>query len=144
MPPEPREISSSVVARSRRGMPSRVADLTIPVVAIIGVVIVWAAIVRAFDIPDYLLPAPQAVVARLIKDWPLLWKNSLYTLISVMAQTAPGARGELLTTKGMAARLNVAPKTLLRWKAAGKVRPAQQLGQRGRAAIRWRGDEVAR
>jgi NitT/TauT family transport system permease protein len=44
----------------------------------------WAAIVRAFEIPDYLLPAPQDVAARLIKEWPLLWKHGAYTLMSVL------------------------------------------------------------
>jgi hypothetical protein len=75
--------------------------------------------------------------------WPA-YLATLNTWLAVMAQASPGARGELLTTRAMAARLNVAPKTLLKWKAAGKVRPAQQLGQRGRAAIRWKGDEAAR
>jgi NitT/TauT family transport system permease protein len=51
---------------------------------IVAVVITWAAIVRIFDIPDYLLPAPQAVFARMVKDWPLLWKHGIYTLFSVL------------------------------------------------------------
>jgi NitT/TauT family transport system permease protein len=50
----------------------------------VAVVIAWAAVVRIFDIPDYLLPAPQAVVARMVKDWPLLWKHGIYTLFSVL------------------------------------------------------------
>lgn len=61
-------------------------------------------------------------------------------LAAVLAHMEPGARGELLTTAQMAARLGVAPKTLLRHKAAGVVQPALQRGK----LIRWRGDEVAR
>jgi NitT/TauT family transport system permease protein len=37
-----------------------------------------------FDIPDYLLPAPQVVFARIVKEWPLLWKHGIYTLMSVL------------------------------------------------------------
>jgi NitT/TauT family transport system permease protein len=50
----------------------------------VAVIIAWAAVVRIFDIPDYMLPAPQAVVARMVKDWPLLWKHGIYTLFSVL------------------------------------------------------------
>jgi Helix-turn-helix domain len=60
-------------------------------------------------------------------------------LATVVAQLVPGARGELLTTAQMAERLHVKPKTLLKWRKAGKVTPAEQLGKRGRAAIRWKG-----
>lgn len=75
------------------------------------------------------------------------WGDLLATLTTytqVLAQLAPGAHGGLLSTKEMAERLNIAPKTLLRRKAKGQVRPALQLGKRGRAAIRWRGNELAR
>ena len=44
----------------------------------------WGAIVRIFEIPDYLLPAPQDVAARIVKEWPLLWKHGAYTLMSVL------------------------------------------------------------
>jgi len=65
---------------------------------------------------------------------------TLDTLAHVLEHVTPGRRGELLTTSQMAARLNVSPKTLLRRKARGQIRPAVQHGK----LIRWRGDEVAR
>src|SRR5437667_537448 len=43
-----------------------------------------AAVVQLFALPDYLLPAPQAVATRLVKEWPLLWKHGVYTLMSVL------------------------------------------------------------
>jgi len=46
--------------------------------------------VRLFAIPDYLLPAPQDVAARMIKEAPVLWRNGLYTLSSVLAGFAAG------------------------------------------------------
>lgn len=65
---------------------------------------------------------------------------TINTLISVMDQAAPGSRGELITTRQMAERLGIAPKTLLRHKATGAVKPALQRGK----LIRWRGDEAGR
>ena len=55
---------------------------------------------------------------------------------SRLRQTAPGAGGELLTTAQMAARLQIAPKTLLRRAKKGQLEPIR-LGQRGRGALRW-------
>jgi NitT/TauT family transport system permease protein len=53
-------------------------------VAIAAAVALWAAVVAIFSIPDYLLPSPQAVAARIAKEWPVLWKHGLYTLSSVL------------------------------------------------------------
>jgi hypothetical protein len=65
---------------------------------------------------------------------------TLNTLAAILPHVAPGARGELLTTKQMAERLGIAPKTLLKHKSHGAVRPALQRGK----LIRWKGDEVSR
>jgi hypothetical protein len=54
----------------------------------------------------------------------------------VLGQTAPGAGGELLTTRQMAARLQLSPRTLLRRAKAGKAEPIR-FGERGRGAVRW-------
>ena len=63
----------------------RRTDLLLPLLACLVAIAAWAAAVRIFAIPDYLLPAPQAVAARIIKDWPLLWKHGTYTLVSVLS-----------------------------------------------------------
>ena len=65
---------------------------------------------------------------------------TLDTLANILDHVAPGRHGELLTTSQMAARLNLSPKSLLRRKARGEIRPAVQRGK----LIRWRGDEVLR
>jgi hypothetical protein len=66
------------------------------------------------------------------------------TLAAIAPATVPGAGGEMLTTRQMAAQLAVHPRTLLRKKREGMVTPAIQLGRRGRGALRWRADQVAR
>jgi NitT/TauT family transport system permease protein len=73
-----------------RWLGERVSNLAAPTLAIVAVVVVWAAVVKLFDIPDYLLPAPQAVAARIVKEWALLWKNGVYTLMSVLTGFAAG------------------------------------------------------
>ena len=56
----------------------------IPLLAVVVAIGLWAALVSAFAIPEYLLPAPQVVAARMVKDWMVLWKSGIYTLFSVL------------------------------------------------------------
>ncbi len=72
-----------------------------------------------------------------------VWREyceTVRTLAAVLPNLMPERRGALLTTAEMAARLNVAPKTLLKHKAQGRVRPALQRGK----LIRWQGNETLR
>lgn len=82
MPVEPTQANRS--AAPGRRLRERGADLLIPLLALVVALAAWSAVVAIFAIPDYLLPAPQAVAARILKDWPLLWKHGIYTLVSVM------------------------------------------------------------
>jgi FixJ family two-component response regulator len=65
------------------------------------------------------------------------------SLATILPALVPGHHGTLMTTKEMAAKLGVSPKTLLKHRADGHHQPLQ-LAKRGRAALRWRGDEVTR
>lgn len=49
-----------------------------------GVLALWAGAVALFNIPDYLLPAPQDIAQRIYKEYPLLARNGAYTLMSVL------------------------------------------------------------
>ncbi len=69
--------------------------------------------------------------------WPD-YRETARALAEMVGHLAPERGGPLLTTAEMAARLNVSPKTLLKRKADGDVRPAVQRGK----LIRWRGDEL--
>jgi len=68
----------------------RAPNVLLPTVAIVVVFLVWAAIVKLFAIPDYLLPAPQDVATRMVKEAPTLWRHGLYTLASVLTGFAAG------------------------------------------------------
>ena len=89
MPIQPVHVDRFAIApalrrSSTRWLSERAPNLAVPTLAIVTVLALWAAIVRLFEIPDYLLPAPQDVAARIIKEWPLLWKHGAYTLMSVL------------------------------------------------------------
>ena len=99
MAPQPTSPSPSAAAALPRAgtrqtpgrwLGERVSNFIGPTLAILAVLVVWAAIVRIFEIPDYLLPAPQDVAARIVKEWPLLWKHGVYTLMSVLTGFAAG------------------------------------------------------
>jgi len=92
MPPQPTHAARSdgaspapVASRDRpTGWASGARILVAPTLAGLAALVVWWAIVRIFEIPDYLLPAPQAVAARIVKEWPVLVKHGSYTLLSVL------------------------------------------------------------
>jgi hypothetical protein len=85
----------------------------------------------------------DALVTRLAAGetaaWPEL-AETVKVLALLLPALTPERRGSLLTTGEMAARLGIAPKSLLRYKSKGTLRPALQVGK----LIRWRGDEAPR
>jgi hypothetical protein len=66
-----------------------------------------------------------------------LYVQTTMALASVVPNLSQERRGELLTTAEMATRLGIKPKTLLKRKGKGQIRPAMQAGK----LIRWRGTE---
>ncbi|MBN8920368.1 MAG: ABC transporter permease, partial [Rhizobiales bacterium] len=62
----------------------RLTNAVTPFAAIAGVILVWALAVKVFHIPDYLLPAPQDVLARIVKERASLLDHGSYTLMSVL------------------------------------------------------------
>jgi NitT/TauT family transport system permease protein len=65
-------------------------NVALPLAAMIAVVIVWAAAVQVFAVPDYLLPAPLDVVRRIARDWPLLARHAVFTLQAVLVGFGAG------------------------------------------------------
>ncbi len=68
------------------------------------------------------------------------WSEFLEVVQALVALTQavkPENGGPMLTTQEMATRLGVAPKTLLRHKARGRIRPTVERGK----LIRWSGQE---
>ena len=86
----------SATIEPRNGLPSdpmrreRAFNILLPFIAVIAVLVLWSAGVGVFEIPDYLLPAPQDVIRRIARDWYVLARNATYTLQSVLSGFAAG------------------------------------------------------
>jgi NitT/TauT family transport system permease protein len=63
----------------------RVVNTLAPLLMIAAVGIAWDLSVRLFHIPAYLLPPPGAVLARIVREYPLFIRNSLATLWVIIA-----------------------------------------------------------
>ncbi|MPS25394.1 ABC transporter permease [Pigmentiphaga sp.] len=65
-----------------------------PVVVALIVIGLWQALVRAFDVPIYLVPAPTDVAQALARDWDLLsgslWVTLEITGLALLAATVLG------------------------------------------------------
>jgi NitT/TauT family transport system permease protein len=73
-------------AKARRSLQaSRLwQSVGLPLVSGLVGLVVWEIIVRAFDIPDYLLPPPSEVVVTLVERWRYLMTNLGYTALAAM------------------------------------------------------------
>ncbi|MEK7943483.1 ABC transporter permease [Pigmentiphaga sp. YJ18] len=65
-----------------------------PAVVALVVIALWQALVRAFDVPIYLVPAPTDVAQALVRDWDLLsgslWVTLEITGLALLAATVLG------------------------------------------------------
>ena len=68
-------------ASAWRGWPSdRARVVLLPVVTLIAVILLWAGATAVLDIPAYLVPSPQSVVAKLAEHWLYLMQQLAVTL----------------------------------------------------------------
>ncbi len=54
---------------------SRAASFLLPTLVGLLFLIGWEWLVRANDIPPYLLPGPMAIARAMVEDWPNLWAS---------------------------------------------------------------------
>jgi NitT/TauT family transport system permease protein len=55
-------------------------SIALPVIVLAATVLAWDLVVRIFDIPPFVLPAPGLVVTTLVTDFALLMQSLLVTL----------------------------------------------------------------
>jgi hypothetical protein len=82
----------------------------------------------------------EALESRLGQGDDAAWQEyveAVKVLLLAVSSLTPERHGAYLTTAQMADRLNLSPKTLLKHKASGRIRPAVQHGK----LIRWKGNE---
>jgi NitT/TauT family transport system permease protein len=63
------------------------------VIALVAVVIVGGAefLLRAFEVPHYILPTPSEIATALVTEWPFIWPHLLVTLQELLLGFAIGA-----------------------------------------------------
>jgi len=73
-------VIESALTEQRAAASRRVARIAAPVGVALLVLIVWQALVTAYDVQWYIVPSPLAVLRALIEDWGLFWHSLLVTL----------------------------------------------------------------
>lgn len=81
----PQSASGTARKRSRAVRKAkRIGWTLLPPLTFVVIVACWAAAVPIFKIPAYLLPGPGDVFARVISDFPMLWRHSMVTLTEIV------------------------------------------------------------
>ena len=74
----------------------RLVRVLLPVVVLAIGVAAWEAVVRANEIPPYVLPGPGAVFRTLVNDWPVLLRSLLTTLQTTLEGFVAAAIGGIV------------------------------------------------
>ena len=85
--------------RSYHSLNAFIGTAALSVVTFVAFVVVWEVIVRAFDVPNIILPAPSAVAAAFwssLRSGELVW-HTLVTLFEILAGFVLGAAIGLVT-----------------------------------------------
>jgi len=84
-------LSAEPSALDSRGV--RLVRILLPVVVLAIGIAGWEFVVRANDIPPYVLPGPGAVFRTLVNDWPVLSRSLLTTLQTTLEGFVAAAVG---------------------------------------------------
>lgn len=79
-PQAQRRLQAMAQAQRRR----RLLQAWLPWLVIIGMFVVWEAGVRAFNVQQFVLPAPSAIAGSMVKWWEPLLDNSWQTLMTTL------------------------------------------------------------
>jgi len=71
----------------------RIWRILLPVLVAVSGTALWEAVVRFYEIPPYVLPAPSAVFATLFSDWDVLSQSLLTTLLTTLEGFVAAAVG---------------------------------------------------
>ncbi|MEL6220100.1 MAG: ABC transporter permease [Pseudomonadota bacterium] len=80
------EVDLEELARMRRRRAEKIGAWVLPAVVVALTLLAWDWVVRANEIPHYILPGPGRVADALVTDWPILFSALMVTLkITFMA-----------------------------------------------------------
>jgi NitT/TauT family transport system permease protein len=75
---------------------AHLARILLPIVVLAIGIAAWDLVVRANDIPPYMLPGPGAVFRTLVHDWPVLSRSLLTTLQTTLEGFVAAAVGGIV------------------------------------------------
>jgi NitT/TauT family transport system permease protein len=88
--------SSSPAAQGRNWR--RTAERLSPLFLVAGLIVLWQVLVRFFEVPVFLLPAPTDIVRLMIDEWPLIQMHTLSTIWSIISGYAAAVAFALLVS----------------------------------------------
>ena len=95
----------------------RLVRILAPTLIGVLVLVAWEWMVRAWQIPPYILPAPSQVAVELVNAWPTLWPSLLVTLkiaaLSLAAAIIGGGGLALLCSLSKWVELSVFPYAVI-------------------------------
>jgi NitT/TauT family transport system permease protein len=71
----------------------RVVRIALPILVLAAGIVLWELVVRVNDVKPYVLPAPSIVFATLIRDWDVLSRSLLTTLLTTFEGFVAAAIG---------------------------------------------------
>jgi NitT/TauT family transport system permease protein len=80
-------------ALSVDGRAYRLMRILLPVIVAASGAAAWEAVVRHYEVPSYVLPAPSAIFATLFSDWDVLSQSLLTTLLTTLEGFVAAAIG---------------------------------------------------
>lgn len=80
---QPCKASSSV--ENRRERKEQIARTLMPLGAFLTAILLWETLVRVFQVPHYLIPAPSLIVETLVANAPSLFGSMLFTVKLTLA-----------------------------------------------------------
>ncbi len=78
------DAAGGIVRPARSSTPSMAAQRLLPIEFILAILILWQVVSRLGSVPEYILPAPTEIAARLVRSWDVLWDALLVTTTEVL------------------------------------------------------------
>lgn len=91
----------------------RLIRIGLPTAVFVASILLWEALCRLNNVPDYLIPAPSGIASVLVADWSLLFASLLVTLqttiIALALALGGGVALAILLTRSKLIELTFAP-----------------------------------
>ena len=84
-PSDPSTAGGFDVAAAAATRRDRIAALLYPLGTFAALLFAWQFLVRAWGVPEYILPVPTEFLVKLVQSWRLIWEHTLVTAYEILA-----------------------------------------------------------